>query len=629
MRCPKCQTENKESSNFCSHCGAALGEKAPLRQRRTRWFCFFVVLLVLGGSFLYLSRYSLTPVKKDVDKEQTPSSSPATSDLETPNSSKTEGLTNQAIERTLVPERDRADAFFSLPVGWVAIKNRWGMEISKIPAAVINGAWIALPVRACLGGEIWLFRPGKEDEARLNGGRWRDGDPVGLWRLEEGKDFKSPKLSPWEENAPLEWLALKPGSSPLSVRIDAVSSEGDFLKADLAQPIHEPGVFIQNNRVVGWTFGLWLDGGYLWGGSGKKSLEDEIEVEYFYSLTFAGGREEQFSKALAMPGESPPMDRLRAFVDGFLFSPKLLMLETPAILGEETILGTMHSLTSTLISEGFSREVADLLTDSILLEASDPTLLLDGTLATAKSYGYERALDLLERLEGYIEVDQGKEIPEVEKMQRHLYQNWINTFLEKGETEDARRVFERGSGFLHDVPEWHLLGVELELALGDWAEAKRLLKSGDYPSSLKEKVRLLEARITELRAEAEKVIIGFPPGSRMIRVRAVLDGSVAQDFFIDTGASMVTVPYSAVEALGIELHANLPRRRVSTAGGIKIAREIMIPSIELEGWIEHHVKALVLDIPNQLGYGLLGLNYLRRFQIEVDNEKGLLMLRPR
>ena len=503
------------------------------------------------------------------------------------------------------------------------------MEISKTPAAVINGAWIALPVRACLGGETWLFRPGEEDEARLTGGRWREGDPVGLWRLEEGKTFKSPKMSPWEENAPLQWLALKPGSSPLSVKINTISSEGDFLKCDLAQPVHEPGVFIQGNRVVGWTFGRWLDGGYLWGGSGEKNLEDEIEVEYFYSLTFASGREEQFSKALAMPGETPPMNRLRAFVDGFLFSPKLDRQETPAILREEKILKHMHTLTSTLIREGFSREVADLLTDPILMEASDPTLLLNGTLATAKSYGFERALDLLERLEGYIEVDQGREIPEFEKMQAHLYQNWINAFLEKGATEEARRAFERGSGSLHDLPEWHLLGVELELALGDWAEAKRLLKSGDYPSSLKEKVLQLEARITELRAEAGKIIIGFPPGSKIIRVRAVLDGTVAQDFFVDTGASMVTVPYSAVEALGIKLDANLPRRRVSTAGGIKIAREIMIPSIELEGWVEYDVKALALDIPNQLGYGLLGLNYLRRFQIQVDNEKGRLMLRPR
>jgi predicted aspartyl protease len=49
----------------------------------------------------------------------------------------------------------------------------------------------------------------------------------------------------------------------------------------------------------------------------------------------------------------------------------------------------------------------------------------------------------------------------------------------------------------------------------------------------------------------------------------------------------------------------------------------------LEGYETRNVKALVLDLPNQPGVGLLGLNYLRRFRMDLSTDEGLLALTPR
>ncbi len=191
------------------------------------------------------------------------------------------------------------------------------------------------------------------------------------------------------------------------------------------------------------------------------------------------------------------------------------------------------------------------------------------------------------------------------------------------------RAFDRGREKFPDNPEIHLLGVELALAAADWAEAERSLNLRDYPKSLLDRVRILAARISELKGQAGKIVIRFSPGSGTILVSAVLNGTFRQGFFVDTGATMVSVPSSTIEALGIEIDANTPRRKISAVGGVVIAPEVVLSSIELEDWVTHHVKAVVLDLPAQPGRGLLGLNYLRRFRMELNDKDGVLLLEPR
>jgi predicted aspartyl protease len=70
-------------------------------------------------------------------------------------------------------------------------------------------------------------------------------------------------------------------------------------------------------------------------------------------------------------------------------------------------------------------------------------------------------------------------------------------------------------------------------------------------------------------------------------------------------------------------------RKVFTAGGVKYAPEVTLSSISVEGWETNDLKALVLDLPNQSEWGLLGMNYLRRFRMDINTENGVLLLEPR
>jgi aspartyl protease family protein len=108
-----------------------------------------------------------------------------------------------------------------------------------------------------------------------------------------------------------------------------------------------------------------------------------------------------------------------------------------------------------------------------------------------------------------------------------------------------------------------------------------------------------------------------------------LNRSTNQKFIVDTGASLVTIPRSTAEELGLELDASNPLRKVYTAGGVKYAPEVTLFSITVEGWEVTDLKALVLDLPDQAEWGLLGMNYLRRFRMDINTDNGVLLLEPR
>jgi clan AA aspartic protease (TIGR02281 family) len=112
----------------------------------------------------------------------------------------------------------------------------------------------------------------------------------------------------------------------------------------------------------------------------------------------------------------------------------------------------------------------------------------------------------------------------------------------------------------------------------------------------------------------------------LIPVDAFLNGSYLQKFEIDTGASICTIPTSAVEALGITIDESTPVRALAGVSGEGTAYEVTIDSIEVQGSSVNGVKALVIDLPTMPDHGLLGLNFLHNFRVEIDKKKGLLRL---
>jgi len=273
--------------------------------------------------------------------------------------------------------------------------------------------------------------------------------------------------------------------------------------------------------------------------------------------------------------------------------------------------------------------VANLFDTQILVEAGDVVLLMEVSRATAQGYGFEDGIELAENVAGQLAPIEEQDSIRLAKFFSELYQNWIVTQFNKGSLQGAGRAYRLGSRKLPDDLSVHLLGVQLALAENNWAAAEELLAEKEYPASLRDKVQNLQNQIAELKGQEGKIVINFAPGSRFIPVSAILNRDSNQNFIVDTGASMVTIPRSTAEYLDLAVDDRNPMHKVATASGVRYAPEVTLYSITIGGWEINDVKALVLDIPDQPDLGLLGLNYLKNFRMDMNTEEGVLLLEPR
>ena len=617
--CPQCQIKNPIESDICYNCGASLHE-IPIKKTSRPWLpvivCVLVILSVLY--FYYRSNPSKPlPSKSQVSSTDKPSSTRPLSEIsEAP-----------AVKPVTSPESDAEQ--IRIPAGLLRIKDITGNVISEISVPVVGGGWVALPTRLSLGGSNWVLQMSSGGQLEIEGGLINDLDQISLWRIREDLSIASPDLYSWSPDRSLFWLALRSQEPPEPVEIGAISRQGNFNKASMPKGINDSGVFIQAERVVGWSFGDAIDGAFLWTGDEGRNLKTEIRVDDYYRLTFGNSREEEFALALAMGDDYSELDRLEAFTQAFRFDPKLSANQTPAYLQPDVIISQLRSLIVQTVQNGFAVQVANYFDAEILSQADDISLMSDVVILTAESYGFEEAVNLTENVTENLVPKNDREKIQLTKLHSSLYQNWLNAMLEGGNIQDAWQVYERGGQQLPDDLNIHLFGVKLALAENDWAAAEELLSAKDYPPALREQVRSLQSQISELKGQQGKIVIRFTPGTQQIPVLASLNQGTSQNFIVDTGASMTTIPSSTAADLGIPITVRNPRRTVYTAGGVTYAPEVILGSITVEGFEINNVRALVLDLPNQPDTGLLGMNYLRRFRMDLNTAEGLLLLAPK
>jgi clan AA aspartic protease (TIGR02281 family) len=617
--CPKCQTSNPEGSNFCLNCGLALLRSRP---NRANWLWLTVCVLIFAGVMVYFyQRLSKFESKKNI---------PQISKLEVPAPRKKSPVAVEAKRPVIKDQKiQTTSGKMKIPVGLAVIKDITGKVINEVPVAVLGGGWVALPKKLCLGGAEWTLRMGTETEVSIVAGLYNDYDRVGLWRILDEFRIDGPELYPWTAEEPSTWLAMRSTDSPEPLEITNTREAGYFIEAALAANINEPGVVFQNGRAVGWTFGESVAGAFVWNGDEGQYLRPEVRVDDFYRITFANSREEEFTRALGMGADYLELERLEALVNGFRFERKLSDEETPARLKKDTVIESMRALIQDSLKAGSAREVANLFEVQILAEAGDVELLMAVARATAQSYGFEDGIELTENVVEVLSPLQEQDSIQLAKFLSEYYQAWVVSLLNKGSLQAAWRAYRLGSRRLPDDPAVHLLGVQLALADNNWAEAEGLLEMKEYPPALNDKVQNLRNQISELKAQEGKIVINFIPGNRHIPVSALVNGSVDQNFIVDTGASMVTIPHSTAEYLGLAVDERNPRHKLITAGGVRYAPEVTLDSITIGGWEVTEVKAVVLDIPNQPDLGLLGLNYLENFRMDLNTEGGTLLLEPR
>ena len=512
-------------------------------------------------------------------------------------------------------------------IGRVILYDIAGNPVLERMVAASESGWVAIPLRWCIGGERWVFRTLAGEELEIFGGIIGDYDDVGLWQLKPGGPLSTPPVFPADPDRPMTWVSL---DSDRRAELSGVSVLAEQQNMDRIRLEGFPkglGVFLQDQKIVGWTFSD-LQGGYVWKGLDEKNRVVEVGVADFYRLTFAGSREEQFIIAYA-ENDGSLAEQLSAFAKGFYRDPMLFGDNTPAHLTLASAVVKMRAIIAQLVDQGDLSAIISIIDGRVLSAAGDIGFLMDVAAFNDQVSGPESAIALIDIVMARPENFNQAQLDQIKAMQNQLYRKWLNLHLSQKNYEGGTAVYQRAASAFASDPEIHLLGVRLALGDNDWSRAEAILRGHAFPMELADQVRILEERIAELKSQTDKIVIRFAPGSSLIPVNGRVNNQMALNFIVDTGASMVTIPSIAARKLGITIDASTPVEELVTASGVVAAHRVSLHSIQIGEWTEFNIPAYVLDLPEQSGMGLLGLNYLNRFRMDLNTRSGVLTLAPR
>jgi clan AA aspartic protease (TIGR02281 family) len=614
MDCPKCQKEIPKDAKFCPHCGTHLRQlravRPPIFRNLFIGLALFIALAFWGYHW-YLAHIPESH-RQNIDAPG-PSTRVAIDPPRPTNATPSDRSTDERLET---------------PVGRVVIRDITGHPIARLPAALLQGGWLAIPDSTCLGGYTWTFELRNAPAASIDAGIIGAYDRVGIWQAQLTTGRQAPALGPWQPNAPLSWKSIVSDHRVAELSVSAIDEQRFVTWIRIPETMDEPGVFVQGDRIVGWTFGPHVEGGFVWKDLESERLNPTISVYDYYRATFADSREEHFLLAQA-DRDAALIEQLAGFAQGFRKEPRLSPDATPSALQREAAIAKMRKIVAQLLQQGDAAAVAGVFDGTTLAATASVDLMADVVQAVQIGFGFESAVLLMEELAYHADVLTPAQRGRFDAIYSDLYLNWLIALLEIRDTAAFWNAFERAGRVFPDHPPIQLAGVKMALKNDDWMTAERLLYMTAYPEEYADQVQLVQSEITRLKSREGKIVLRFKPGARQVPAEAVLNGSYSQRFIIDTGASMTTIPLHTAKQLGLALDPRTPLRRIYTAGGMKEAHEVTLDSITLGAWRVDGVQVLVLDLPGQPRTGLLGMNYLQRFQIDLNSTEGILTLAPR
>lgn len=145
--------------------------------------------------------------------------------------------------------------------------------------------------------------------------------------------------------------------------------------------------------------------------------------------------------------------------------------------------------------------------------------------------------------------------------------------------------------------------------------------------SLTERARSLRQAIErrQARERIEQTAIPLQRSGLGFSVRALINGHHPVVLLIDTGASMTTIRPEVLARAGVG--AATRRQRFTTANGNVDAPVVRLDSLEIAGQGVSNMEVGSLALPGLAVDGLLGMNYLSRFEFTIRQHEGLMYLK--
>jgi len=114
----------------------------------------------------------------------------------------------------------------------------------------------------------------------------------------------------------------------------------------------------------------------------------------------------------------------------------------------------------------------------------------------------------------------------------------------------------------------------------------------------------------------DKIVLTSVSGGHFV-TSGTVNGSAVR-FFVDTGATTITMGAADAERIGIDYKRG-QLGYTSTANGVIPAYRVMLSSVRIGDVQVYNVEATVL--PTSMPYLLLGNSYLDRFQMRRENDR--------
>jgi len=121
--------------------------------------------------------------------------------------------------------------------------------------------------------------------------------------------------------------------------------------------------------------------------------------------------------------------------------------------------------------------------------------------------------------------------------------------------------------------------------------------------------------------------IRFTPGQAIV-VNARINDSGSVRLLLDTGASVTTINPRVLNQLGVSSR-DAVRGFIRGVTGQADTLFVVVNSIDVNGAKAGPIRVVAHDVDLGQSDGLLGRDYLDRFQVSIDNQAGIVTLTPR
>lgn len=112
-----------------------------------------------------------------------------------------------------------------------------------------------------------------------------------------------------------------------------------------------------------------------------------------------------------------------------------------------------------------------------------------------------------------------------------------------------------------------------------------------------------------------------------LMLNATIDHQVSGTFIVDTGATYTSISQDMADQLKGGL-THIGSVRITTANGQIKVPKVLIKSITINGLEAHNVEATIINMHHGSSFsGLLGLSFIRQFQLTIDPVQNQLVFR--